>query len=89
MVRDPLRRLALVALGLLFVSCEGRARTAAAESGVRVHPFSEVQSEPVTFEADTSRPGRVLAHVRTKHDLICAFVWVSRRLWAGSTTPCR
>ena len=67
--------MALLALGLLSVSCGGKGATASAESGVRVHPLSEVQSGPVTFEAGTSRPGQVLAHVRTKQDLICAFVW--------------
>src|SRR5207248_8450964 len=66
---------AMLAVGLPSVACSGKGATASAESGGRVHPFSEVQSAPVTFEAGTARPGQVLAHVRTKHDLICAFVW--------------
>src|SRR5207245_2507109 len=63
MVRDPLRRpgTAMLAVGLLSVSCSGKGATASAESGGRVHPFSEVQSAPVTFEAGTDRPGQARA----------------------------
>jgi len=65
-----------VAALLLGTACRGGGDgKASAASSAEVRPFSEMQTGEITFEPDGVHPGRVLAHVHTKQDMICAFVW--------------
>ena len=65
-----------VAAPLLGTACGGGSDGKAATLlSAEVRSFSEMQAGEITFEPDGIHPGHVLAHVHTKQDLICAFVW--------------
>ena len=67
---------AAVAALLLGTACGGGGDDkASAASPAELRPFSEMQAGEITFEPDGMHAGRVLAHVHTKQDMICAFVW--------------
>ena len=73
-------KLRLVGVGvaalLLGTACGGGGDDeASAASSAELRPFSEMQAGEITFEPDGMHVGRVLAHVHTKQDMICAFVW--------------
>src|SRR5437764_14403541 len=64
-----------VAALLLGTACGGRGDDkASAASSAELRPFSEMQAGEITFDPGWMHAGRVLAHVHTKQDMICAFV---------------